>query len=176
MTNLTQLDSFEDLIGAIGWTFIVYGLASAVFRSFIGQEIFSRVKSKDSIRADMANKLRWEITNRRIYRPNVRTDDEMQALKSLNDGEIDNRRRKLEDMRNGTLLPRAALFFASCSFCQNTWAAVFIYLVSAPFHLGNMVASSLGYAVMCSFVARLTMSSPSIREDNTKQARGGCSK
>lgn len=147
-----QIHDFEGLISFGIWTFVVLGVASALFSSFLSQEATYRINTayaaQDEIARDKMRRLAWEIKNRAVYDADVERNVPHAVRQELSPEAVLLKRHELNEMARFSIGRRALTFFLGCVKCQTTWAAVALLVIYAPdgTTFANFLATVFAYS------------------------------
>jgi len=173
MPLITQIESFADVCQVIMWTFVIWSMAQAVFRSFPAAELQAMMKLKPQRSREM-QQLMWELRNRTAWDPRLAKGDTLVEPQRLNEHEIEERLVRLQKVKRKTLSVRAMSYLLTCVFCQHVWASVMLVGCFTPWSSvwTDVIPTALAYAGLAT--VGLSMFTPTVtRPSSPANASGG---
>jgi len=147
MPTITQIDSFTDVCQVIMWTFVIWSVAQAVFRSFPAAELLAVMKLKPQRSREM-QQLMWELRNRTAWDPRLAKGDQLVEPQTLSEDAMADRAGRLQTLQRNTLPARMLAYLLSCVFCQNVWVSLVLVGVFTSWQSVaiDVIPTALAYA------------------------------
>lgn len=155
----------EDLPAWLVWTLAVQLAAFAVFSSFWGRELRSRLDRRFAPTLVRLKRMTWELQHGVEFHERAARGDALAPRRALTLPELAERRRAVRRDQWRSLPVRWALYLLTCPNCQAFWAAVGLQALVPGLH-GRMVlgiATALAYSGSCGLISGLV-----------QRAKGGC--
>lgn len=118
-------DGWSALPALACWTLATWGLAKALFRGFVGQELRARIEQRQATKLGTMRRAQWELRSGKLWTAQAtKARPDLTKLPELSSDEINERHDLLRRSMWTTVPTRAALFLLACPFCQAFWSAV----------------------------------------------------